>query len=148
MGLLASHAPSPSGTARETKRLDGVTRAPLYSAMGDVADGLATLRAHQQWPDAPTRGKACCSVFFGWIFFCDSDWSWWDFSDLQKWIYLHFWAFVGWPSSFLGFLFLKLPPPPCAVPGNGIIMGKFNGMNGNWNWTVTEVLAGRFSAMT
>lgn len=37
-----------SCTARETKRLDGVTRAPLYSAMGDVADGLATLRAHQQ----------------------------------------------------------------------------------------------------
>ncbi|CAE7317812.1 ABCC4 [Symbiodinium sp. CCMP2456] len=37
-----------SRTAREAKRLDGVTRAPLYSAMGDVADGLATLRAHGQ----------------------------------------------------------------------------------------------------
>ena len=36
------------GTARETKRLDGVTRGPLYSAVGDVADGLATLRAHRQ----------------------------------------------------------------------------------------------------
>ncbi|CAE7629970.1 Abcc5 [Symbiodinium pilosum] len=37
-----------SRTAREAKRLDGVSRAPLYSAMGDVADGLATLRAHGQ----------------------------------------------------------------------------------------------------
>ncbi|CAK8987864.1 unnamed protein product [Durusdinium trenchii] len=37
-----------SCTARETKRLDGVTRGPLYSAVGDVADGLATLRAHRQ----------------------------------------------------------------------------------------------------
>ena len=37
-----------SCTARETKRLEGVSRGPLYSALGDVADGLATLRAHGQ----------------------------------------------------------------------------------------------------
>ncbi|CAJ1423070.1 unnamed protein product, partial [Effrenium voratum] len=37
-----------SRTARETKRLEGLTRAPLYSAVCDAADGLATLRAHGQ----------------------------------------------------------------------------------------------------
>jgi len=37
-----------SRTARESRRLDSIARAPLYSAVGDAAEGLATIRAHRQ----------------------------------------------------------------------------------------------------
>eukprot|EP01079_Euglenida_sp_SAG-EU17-18_P003781 gene3781-701_t len=34
--------------ACEVKRLDGITRSPIYSACGETVDGISTLRAHQQ----------------------------------------------------------------------------------------------------
>jgi len=37
-----------SCTARETKRMDSATRGPLYSAVADASEGLATIRAHRQ----------------------------------------------------------------------------------------------------
>ena len=108
--LLASHLPFPPGTARETKRLDGVTRAPLYSAMGDVADGLATLRAHQQWPDVFCVGMGEKHAvllfgggFFGWVMVILTGVDW--ILQICMWIYqiyLHFWTCVGWFSIVFG----------------------------------------------
>mmetsp|Transcript_43969 Transcript_43969/g.139396 ORF Transcript_43969/g.139396 Transcript_43969/m.139396 type:complete len:922 (+) Transcript_43969:62-2827(+) len=37
-----------SRTAREARRLDSAGRGPLYSAVADASDGLATIRAHKQ----------------------------------------------------------------------------------------------------